>query len=116
MGLLKSVGAYGTYRHRYHAATDFSSALELLLREPTFPRSLAHGLQEIGRELGGLPQHGEVQAALEACRPAQVVETRAALATFADDALAHLAHLSSTLESIYFSMALPAPQRAASAT
>lgn len=54
MGLLKSVGAYGTYRHRYHAATDFSSALELLLRESTFPRSLAHGLQEIGCELGGL--------------------------------------------------------------
>ena len=44
MGLLKSVGAYGTYRHRYHAATDFRSALQLLLFESTFPRSLAHGL------------------------------------------------------------------------
>jgi uncharacterized alpha-E superfamily protein len=113
MGLLRSVGAYGTYRHRYHAATDFNSALELLLREPTFPRSLAHGLQEIGRELGGLPEHVEVQDALEACRPAQVVETRAALATFADNALAHLANLSSVLESTYFSMALPAPEQAA---
>jgi uncharacterized alpha-E superfamily protein len=112
MGLLKSVGAYGTYRHRYHAATDFRSALDLLLREPTFPRSLAHGLQEIGRELGGLPRNADAQAAIEACRPVQPVETRAALQIFARDALARLAHASSVLEATYFSMALPPPERA----
>ena len=112
MGLLKSVGAYGTYRHRYHAATDFRSALELLLREPTFPRSLAHGLQEIGRELARLPRNTEALEALEACRPAQAVETRATLAAFAEGLLARLAHTSSVLETTYFSMALPATDRA----
>jgi len=113
MGLLKSLGAYGTYRHRYHAAMDFRSALQLLLREPTFPRSLAHGLQEIGRELGELPRNADALGALEACRPAQPVETRAALGNFADDALARLSHLSSVLEATYFSMALSPPGRAA---
>ncbi len=112
MGLLKSVGAYGTFRHRYHAATDFRRALELMLREPTFPRSLAHGLQEIGRELGGLPRNAEPLAALEACRAAQPVESRAALGAFAEEVLERLAHLSSVLGATYFSMAFAAPERA----
>ena len=112
MGLLKSVGAYGTYRHRYHAATDFKSALDLLLREPTFPRSLAHGLQEIGRELAGLPRNADALAALEACRAVQEVETRAELGSFADAALERLAHASSVLQTTYFSMPLSPPEPA----
>jgi uncharacterized alpha-E superfamily protein len=107
MGLLKSVGAYGTYRHRYHAATDFKRALELLLSELTFPRSLAYGLREIGRDLGRLPRNAEAQAALAACHPERVIETRAELASFADDELERLAHLGSVIENSYFSPAPP---------
>lgn len=102
MGLLKSVGAYGTFRHRYHAATDFRSALQLLLFEPTFPRSLAHGLTEISRILEGLPRHTEALAAVQACRPVIPVETRAALDGFVREALVRIARTSATIEKTYF--------------
>jgi uncharacterized alpha-E superfamily protein len=55
MGLLKSVGAYGTYRHRYQAAADFGSALQLLLFEAKFPRSLSYALNEVRDHLAMLP-------------------------------------------------------------
>jgi uncharacterized alpha-E superfamily protein len=112
MGLLKSVGAYGTYRHRYHAATDFQSALQLLLFEPTFPRSLTFGLDEVAGHLAGLPANEDALSALRACRPAYAIETREALAPFADDALARLAHASAVLERSYFTLALPVTEGA----
>jgi len=102
MGLLKSVGAYGTYRHRYHARTDFESALDLLLFEGTFPRSLAFGLREIDRDLQSLPQNAAVRAALEACRPTEQIRTRAALDAFVRHALPLLATFSATLHRTYF--------------
>ena len=102
MGLLKSVGAYGTFRHRYHAATDFCSALQLLLFEPTFPRSVAHGLTEVSRILEGLPRPTDALAAVQACRPVTPVETRAALDGFARDALVRIARTSATIEKTYF--------------
>ncbi len=110
MGLLKSVGAYGTYRHRYHAATDFRSALQLLLFEATFPRSLAHGLDEIGRHLARLPRNDDPRSAVVACWPAAPVETRAALDSFARDTLERLAHASAVLGATYFSLASSAPE------
>ena len=102
MGLLKSVGAYGTFRHRYHAATDFRNALQLLLFEPSFPRSLAHCLTEIARVLEGLPRHTEALAAVQACRPVIPIETRAALDGFARDALVRIGRASATVEKTYF--------------
>jgi uncharacterized alpha-E superfamily protein len=107
MGLLKSVGAYGTYRHRYHAATDFNSALQLLLLEPTFPRSLTFGLDEIAGHLARLPANEDALSALAACRPAFAVQARAALGGFAEDLLARLAHASAVLEATYFSRHAP---------
>jgi len=104
MGMLKSVGAYGTYRHRYHAATDFSSALHLLLFEPTFPRSLTHGLDEVAGHLARLPRNDDALSALAACRPAFAVQARSALAGFAEDLLARLAHASAVVEATYFSL------------
>jgi uncharacterized alpha-E superfamily protein len=117
IGLLKSVGAYGTYRHRYHAATSFKRALELLLLEPTFPRSLAYGLQEIGRDLARLPDSAEALSALAACHPTRAIETRAAFMTFAEEELSRLADLGSVIADSYFSLALPrvARRRAPSA-
>jgi uncharacterized alpha-E superfamily protein len=115
IGLLKSVGAYGTYRHRYHAATDFGSALQLLLFEPKFPRSLAYALDEIRDHLALLPRNEDPWSALEACRPAGAVG-RAELGGFANEILARLAHASSVLEATYFSLALPAaPERSRAA-
>jgi uncharacterized alpha-E superfamily protein len=105
IGLLKSVGAYGTYRHRYHAATDFKRALELLLFEPTFPRSLAYGLREIGRDLARLPESGAALAALAACLPGEAIETRPALSAFAEDELSRLAELAGVIAKSYFSLA-----------
>jgi uncharacterized alpha-E superfamily protein len=102
MGLLKSVGAYGTYRHRYHAVTDFARALELMLFEGTFPRSLTHGLAEIARALEGLPRHQEALAAVEACRPAPPVPARGTLAAFADGVLERIAEAGSAIEKSYF--------------
>src|SRR5438552_8314902 len=103
MGLLKAVGAYGTYRHRYHARADFESALDLLLFEPTFPRSLAFGLLEIGRDLDGLPGNAVPLAALQACWPERVLKTRAALDDLVRDTLPRLAELAVALQSTFFS-------------
>jgi uncharacterized alpha-E superfamily protein len=114
MGLLRSVGAYGTYRHRYHAATDLGSALQLLLFEPKFPRSLAYGLDEIRDHLALLPRNEDPHSALQACRPANAVE-RAALQDFAEGMLAQLAHASSVLEATYFSLLAPVPEEARTA-
>jgi uncharacterized alpha-E superfamily protein len=110
IGLLKSVGAYGTYRHRYHAATDFGSALQLLLFEPKFPRSLTYALDEVRDHLAVLPRHEDPRSALDACRPACTVE-RAAFGGLANQLLERLAHASSVLEETYFSVALPVPER-----
>ncbi len=105
MGFLKSVGAYQTYRRRYHASSDFGSALELLLVEPTFPRSLAHGLLQVGRDLDGLPRNAGPLVALRDCWPPQAVNTRNALDRFAEGAIERLAHLGSVLGATYFSPA-----------
>jgi uncharacterized alpha-E superfamily protein len=112
MGLLKSVGAYQPYRRRFHARTGVDNALELLLFEPSFPRSLAYDLLQIGRDLATLPRHEVPQTALGACWPAHGVSTREALDRFAADALERLARLGSALEATYFSPPVGAPQQA----
>jgi len=101
MGLLKSVGAYTTYRHRYHARADFTSTLDLLLYEPTFPRSLAHALGEIDRDLGALPARRAVEDALQACLRSGALETHLALEDIVDTALAGLARLGAAIEEAY---------------
>ena len=101
MGLLKSVGAYTTYRHRYHARADFTSTLDLLLYEPTFPRSLAHALGEIDGDLGALPARRAVEDALQACLRSGALETHLALEDIVDTALAGLARLGAAIEEAY---------------
>jgi uncharacterized alpha-E superfamily protein len=114
MGLLKSVGAYTTYRHRYHARADFKSTLDLLLYEPTFPRSLAHALAEIDHDLGALPARRPVEDALEACLRSGALETRLALDDIVATALAGLARLGAAIEEAYFRRA-PAASASAGA-
>jgi len=115
MGLLISVGAYTTYRHRYHARADFKSTLDLLLHEPTFPRSLAHALTEIDGDLGALPARRAVEDALEACLTPGALDTRLALDDIVQTALAGLARLGAAIEEAYFRrgpVAWPSPGHA----
>jgi uncharacterized alpha-E superfamily protein len=103
MGLLKSVGAFGTYRHRYQARADFKNTLNLLLYEPGFPRSFVHALLEMGRDLDDLPESGATLTALQACWPTETVDSRPALDAFARTALERLAALGDALAASYFS-------------
>jgi uncharacterized alpha-E superfamily protein len=103
VGLLKSVGAFGTYRHRYQASADFKHTLDLLLYELSFPRSFVHALLEIGRDLDDLPESGAALTALQACWPTETVDSRPALDVFASDALVRLAAFGDVLASSYFS-------------
>jgi uncharacterized alpha-E superfamily protein len=103
MGLLKAVGAFGTYRHRYQASDDFKNTLNLLLYEPGFPRSFVHALLEIGRDLDDLPESGAALTALQACWPTETVDSRPALDAFVSTALQRLAALGDVLAARYFS-------------
>jgi uncharacterized alpha-E superfamily protein len=113
MGLLKAVGAFGTYRHRYHARADFQNTVDLLLYAPSFPRSFVYTLLEIGRDLDGLPRNAEALAALQACWPLETVDSRPALDAFVGRALPHLAALGAALALTYFSPSLPPEASAA---
>jgi uncharacterized alpha-E superfamily protein len=113
MGLLKSVGAFGTYRHRYQASADFKNTLNLLLYEPGFPRSFVHALLEMGRDLDDLPESGAALTALQACWPTETVDSRPALESFASNALERLAALGDALAASYFENTLLDGQGAA---
>jgi uncharacterized alpha-E superfamily protein len=102
-GLLKSVGAYQAYRRRHHARADLGSVLELLFVDEAFPRSVAHAVQQIGRELEGLPGHQASLAALRSCSPGKVPATRAAFDGAAGDALERLGRLAEAIQTTYFS-------------
>jgi uncharacterized alpha-E superfamily protein len=113
MGLLKAVGAYHTYRRRFQTRSDFGSALELLLFEPLFPRSFAHALLQIDRDLVGLPRNLEVREALRSCWPSAGTGSRAALVHYAETALAALARLHTKIESTYLLAPMAQAQAAA---
>jgi uncharacterized alpha-E superfamily protein len=102
-GLLKSVGAYQAYRRRHQARADLARAFELLLLDAAFPRSFAHCVQQIGRELDGLPRNGDALAALHACALPAVPATRAALDGVAEQALERLGSLGEAIHRTYFS-------------
>jgi uncharacterized alpha-E superfamily protein len=102
MGLLKSVGAYHTYRRRYQGRADFRSALQLLLLEPTFPRSFAHALQQIDRDLETLPRSTGPHEALRACWQVEAARTPEGLERSAREAIGALAALGASIEATYF--------------
>jgi uncharacterized alpha-E superfamily protein len=107
MGLLKALGAYHTYRRRFQTRSDFGNALELLLFEPRFPRSFAHALLQIDRDLDRLPRNLAAREALRSCWPKAEPGSRAALEHHAETALAALAHVHTVLASGYLSAASP---------
>jgi uncharacterized alpha-E superfamily protein len=109
MGLLKSVGAYHTHRRRSQGQADLASALELLLLEPRFPRSFAHALHQIDRDLGALPGGGSPREALRVCWLTTAPQSPDGLARAAREALRALAVLGDSIEATYFAI-VPAGQ------
>lgn len=62
MAMLRSLGGEQMYRRRMSGALSPESAVEFLLCEPTFPRSVEHCLIDVGRWLLELPDHVEPMA------------------------------------------------------
>jgi len=114
-GLLKSVGAYQASRRRHHARANLGNVLELIFTDTAFPRSFASAVQQIGRELEGLPRHEAALAVVRKCAPPQAPATRPALAHAAAHALEQLDRLSAVIQATYFSEAAPTPGGAAEA-
>jgi len=56
MGILRSVSALQMYQRAHRGAIDARSAVEFLLLDPRFPRSVAACTQRIRQCLGRLPQ------------------------------------------------------------
>jgi uncharacterized alpha-E superfamily protein len=98
---------------RYHARAEFANVVDLLLIEPAFPRSLAHALQQIGREIEGLPANEAPRAALRAAASVHAPSNRAGWLQLAEVALADLANLSTVLGATYFAPTLAAPSAGA---
>jgi uncharacterized alpha-E superfamily protein/hemerythrin-like domain-containing protein len=69
MGILDAVAAYPMYRRRHHARIDGQSALEFVLLDAEFPRSVLHCSKQIERELEILPAPARARAALYGCMP-----------------------------------------------
>jgi uncharacterized alpha-E superfamily protein/hemerythrin-like domain-containing protein len=66
-GLLECVGAYSMFRRRHQTDYGKQTLLSFLLTERDFPRSLAHLVSSIERELEVLPRPGRARAALARC-------------------------------------------------
>lgn len=67
LGFLRLTGAHAMYCRRHHTNVDPRAILHFLLLDVSFPRSVAHGLREIDRELLGLPMQQRPRQALERC-------------------------------------------------
>lgn len=68
LGVLRSVAASQMFRRVAAAGVHGPRALEFLLCDPQFPRSVEHCLTELGRRLIELPRHDD---AMRACAHAQ---------------------------------------------
>jgi uncharacterized alpha-E superfamily protein len=77
MGVLRSVSALQMYQRAHRGTIDARSAVEFLLLDPRFPRSVAACTQRIRQCLGRLPQ------------PARTLPTVDALDAVLGDAVGH---------------------------
>ena len=66
MGVLKSLTAYQMYRQEMRIRINRSDVLEFLLTNEQFPRSLIHGLKQMGKCLKELPKSGEIEKQVDA--------------------------------------------------
>lgn len=66
MGVLKSLTAYQMYRQEMRIRINRSDVLEFLLTNEQFPRSLIHGLKQMGKCLKELPKSDEIEKQIDA--------------------------------------------------
>jgi len=66
MGVLKSLTAYQMYRQEMRIRINRADVLEFLINNKQFPRSLQHGLMQIGKCLLELPNSDSISQQVEA--------------------------------------------------
>ena len=66
MGVLKSLTAYQMYRQEMRIRINRADVLEFLINNRQFPRSLQHGLMQIGKCLLELPNSDSISQQVEA--------------------------------------------------
>tara|TARA_B100002003_G_scaffold251717_1_gene296925 strand:+ start:43 stop:930 length:888 start_codon:yes stop_codon:yes gene_type:complete len=66
MGVLKSLTAYQMYRQEMRIRINRADVLEFLINNKQFPRSLQHGLMQIGKCLLELPNSQSISQQVEA--------------------------------------------------
>ncbi|MFC3203615.1 alpha-E domain-containing protein [Alteromonas oceani] len=66
MGVLKSLTAYQMYRQEMRIRINRADVLEFLINNKQFPRSLQHGLMQIGKCLLELPKSDSISKQVEA--------------------------------------------------
>lgn len=66
MGVLKSLTAYQMYRQEMRIKIGRADVLEFLIQNKQFPRSLSHGLMQIGKCLLELPKSEELKTKVAA--------------------------------------------------
>lgn len=107
MAVLKSVSARQMFRRVASAGVHGPRALEFLLCDPQFPRSVEHCLTQLSRRLLELPRHDD---AMTACAAAQQALTEAVfeglngpeLHDFLDGLQGHLARIHDAAQATWF--------------
>ncbi len=84
MSVLKSLSAYQMYRRKVQSRVRGADALQFLLQDPQFPRSVEHCLIEVSRYLLELPNH---EHPMTAAAGAQVLVGDAKVKSLAWDGL-----------------------------
>jgi uncharacterized alpha-E superfamily protein len=76
MNILRSQSAYQMYRQHVQEIVNAKDVVEFLIKNPDFPRSVFHNLEDIKAMLKTLPRHGkastQVNKALRAVRSADI--------------------------------------------
>ena len=113
VGVLKSLSAYQMYLQTVQGKVNSSDVLAFLLMSRTFPRALAHALQEITSSIGTLPHNDQpLQATEEAGELLHGADTGqlhgASLHQFIDDMQLRLEQVHDTIYTTWFAPELAA--------
>lgn len=113
MNILKALSAYQMYRRHVSVHADSRQVIEFLLKDRSFPRTVAHCLSEIARILAGLPDPGLVLAVVSKAIATLDSADGATLAgeglhEFVDRMQGEMININNALKSRYFSLSHPA--------
>lgn len=107
MGVLKSLTAYQMYRQEMRIRINRADVLEFLINNKQFPRSLQHGLMQIGKCLLELPNSDSISHQVEALsEQLQKLDTHEltqdGLHEVIDDIQLGVVKIHQTIDSLYF--------------